>query len=87
MNEDIVTRIFCDVDDFCKALGAYLRSRLLPTDTVKAWFPDSPQRGNHHSLLAVVAAYGLLSSKSDWHWRLCQNPQKCSNFHEMADEK
>ena len=41
MNEDIITRIFCDVDDFCKALEAHLRSRLLPTDTRKAWFPCS----------------------------------------------
>ena len=39
MNEDIITRIFCDVDDFCKALEAHLRSHLLPTDTRKAWFP------------------------------------------------
>jgi len=28
MNEDIITRIFCDVDDFCKALEAHLRACL-----------------------------------------------------------
>jgi len=39
MNEDIITRIFCEVDDFCNALEAYLKSRPLPTDTGKAWFP------------------------------------------------
>ena len=32
MNEDIITRIFCDVDGFCKVLEACLRSRLLPTN-------------------------------------------------------
>ena len=37
-----ITRISCDIDGFCKALEAYLRSRLLlPTDTVKARFPGS----------------------------------------------
>ena len=32
MNEDIITRIFCDVEGFYKALEACFRSRLLPTD-------------------------------------------------------
>jgi len=37
MNEDIITGIFCIDDDFYNALEAYLRSRLLPMDTGKAW--------------------------------------------------
>jgi hypothetical protein len=30
MNEDSVTKIYCDVDDFCKALEGYCRTHLLP---------------------------------------------------------
>jgi hypothetical protein len=39
LNDDIITRIFCDVDDFCKALEAYCKSHLLPSSTGNAWFP------------------------------------------------
>jgi hypothetical protein len=40
MNEKIITGIFCVVDDFCKALEAYCREYMLPSDTNKAWFPE-----------------------------------------------
>jgi len=41
MNEDSITRIYCDVDDFCKALEGYCRSRLLPGGKAPKWFPAS----------------------------------------------
>ena len=41
MNEDSITRIYCDVDDFCKALEGYCKSRLLPHDKAPKWFPAS----------------------------------------------
>ena len=41
MNEDIITGIYCDVDDFCKALEGYCKSRLLPGDKAPKWFPAS----------------------------------------------
>jgi hypothetical protein len=34
MNEDSITSIYCDVDDFCKAHS-------LPGDEKRAWFPES----------------------------------------------
>ena len=42
MNEDSITEIFCDVDDFCKALENYCKSRLLPEGgKAPKWFPAS----------------------------------------------
>jgi hypothetical protein len=38
MNEDSITRIFCDADDFSKAFEANYASHLLPSGTGKAWF-------------------------------------------------
>ena len=39
MDEDIITGIFCDVDDFCAALEKYVKARLLPNEQAGAWFP------------------------------------------------
>ena len=41
MNEDSITEIYCVVDDFCKALEAYCKSRLLPGEKKPKWFPAS----------------------------------------------
>jgi hypothetical protein len=41
MNEDSITSIYCDVDDFCKALDGYYRARLLPGGKTPKWFPAS----------------------------------------------
>jgi hypothetical protein len=41
MNEDIITTIYCDVDDFCKALERYCKTHLLPSGKVPKWFPAS----------------------------------------------
>jgi hypothetical protein len=41
MDEDTITTIYCDVDDFCKALEAYCKAHSLPGDENRAWFPAS----------------------------------------------
>jgi len=41
MNENSITRIYCDVDDFCKALESYCRTHLLPSGKAPKWFPAS----------------------------------------------
>jgi hypothetical protein len=39
MNEDSITRIYCDVDDVCKALEGYCKTRFLPCRKAPKWFP------------------------------------------------
>jgi len=41
MNEDSITRIYCNVDGFCKALEGYCRAHLLPGGKAPKWFPAS----------------------------------------------
>jgi hypothetical protein len=39
MDENIITRIYCDVDDFCKSFEEYCKSRHLPNGKATKWFP------------------------------------------------
>ena len=41
MDEEDITEIYCDVDDFCKALEGYCKARLLPQEKPPKWFPAS----------------------------------------------
>ena len=41
MNEDSIIGIYCDVDDFCKALEGYCKTHLLPCGKAAKWFPAS----------------------------------------------
>ncbi|MDR0684907.1 MAG: IS982 family transposase [Spirochaetaceae bacterium] len=41
MNEDTITKIYCDVDDFCKALEDYCKTHCLPGAPKNSWFPAS----------------------------------------------
>jgi hypothetical protein len=41
MDEDSVTRIYCDADGFCKALEGYCKTHLLPGRKAPKWFPAS----------------------------------------------
>ena len=41
MDNDSITRIYCDVDDFCKALEGYCKTHLLPCGKAAKWFPAS----------------------------------------------
>ena len=44
MDEDIITGIFCDVDDFCAALEKYVKARLLPDEQAGRGFPKAAWR-------------------------------------------
>ena len=57
MNEDIITKIYCDVDDFCKALESYCNSRLVPTLGKKKpkWFPAS--RLSLSEVMTIIVLY------------------------------
>ena len=41
MDNDSITRIYCDVDDFCKALKCFCKSHLLANGKIPKWFPSS----------------------------------------------
>lgn len=41
MDEDSITIIYCDVDDFCKRLESYCKTHLLPGGKAPKWFPAS----------------------------------------------
>jgi len=41
MNEDSITRIFCDVDDFCRAFQGHIKSRMLSNEQAGARLPAS----------------------------------------------
>ena len=43
MDEDIITRIYCDVDDFCITLERYCKGQLLPGEKKAKWFPACRQ--------------------------------------------
>jgi hypothetical protein len=57
MNEDIITGIYCDVDDFCKALKAYCNNHLLPGGKTPKWFPAS--RMSLSGVIAVILLFHL----------------------------
>jgi len=60
MDEDIITRIFCDIDDFCVALEKYVKARLLPNEQAGAWFPES--RMALSEIIAILSPYCSISS-------------------------
>ena len=51
MNEDSITRIYCDVDDFCKAIEGYCKSRLLLGLKKPKWFTASRMKN-------IIDGYG-----------------------------
>jgi hypothetical protein len=57
MNEDIITRIYCDVDDFCTALEDYCKSSLLPSDKAAKWFPAS--RLSLSEVMTIIVLFHL----------------------------
>jgi hypothetical protein len=57
MNEDSITRIYCDVDDFCKALERYCKSHLLPDGKIPKWFPAS--RLSLSEVMAIIVLFHL----------------------------
>jgi hypothetical protein len=57
MNEDSITGIYCDVDDFCKALEGYCKSRLLPHDKAPNRFPAG--RLSLSEVMTVIVLFHL----------------------------
>jgi hypothetical protein len=57
MDEDIITGIYCDVDDFCKALERYCKSRLLPGGKKPNRFPAS--RMSLSEVMTVIVLFHL----------------------------
>jgi hypothetical protein len=41
MDEESITGIHCDVDDFCRAHEGYCKARLLAEGKKRKWFPAS----------------------------------------------
>ena len=60
MDKDIITGIFCDVDDFCAALEKYAKARLLPDEQAGAWFPES------RMALSEIMAIAILFHSSEY---------------------
>jgi hypothetical protein len=57
MNEDSITRIYCDVDDFCKAFESYSRTHFLPGGKAPKWFPAS--RLSLSEVMAIIVLFHL----------------------------
>ena len=57
MNEDSITKIYCDVDDFCKTLEGYFKSRLLPGGKKPKWFPAS--RLSLSEVMTIIVLFHL----------------------------
>jgi hypothetical protein len=58
MNDDSITSIYCDVDDFCKALERYCKSYLLPHGKPPKWFPAS--RLSLREVMTIILLFILL---------------------------
>ncbi|MDR3115360.1 MAG: IS982 family transposase [Treponema sp.] len=68
MNNDGITRIFCDVDDFCTKLEGYCKTHLLPTDTGGAWFPYS--RLTLSEVMTIAILFHLSGSRCfKWYYK------------------
>jgi hypothetical protein len=57
MNADIITGIYCEVDDFCKALESYCTSHSLPSGKRMKWFPAS--RLSLSEVLSIIVLFHL----------------------------
>ena len=57
MDGDSITGIYCDVDDFCKALEGYCKARLLPGGKAPKWFPAS--RMSLSEVMTVILLFHL----------------------------
>jgi hypothetical protein len=57
MNEDSITRIYCDVDDFCKDFQRYCKSHFLPGEKNQKWFPAS--RLSLSEVMTIIVLFHL----------------------------
>jgi hypothetical protein len=74
MNDDSITRIFCDdAGDFCTMFERYGKNRLLPSDTGGAWFPRS--RLALSEVMTIVILFhlsGYRCFKGDYREYVCE---------------
>jgi hypothetical protein len=69
MNEDIITGIYCDVDDFCKAFKEYCNAHLLPGGKAPKWFPAS--RMSLSGVTAVILLFHLSGCRCfKWYYKM-----------------
>ena len=72
-DEDIITSIYCDVDDFCKALEGYCKGRSLPGKKAQKWFPASSLSASE--VLAIIIIFHLSGYRCfKWYYKryICQ---------------
>jgi hypothetical protein len=77
MNEDSITNIYCDVDDFCKALEGYCRAHLLPGGKRSKWFPAS--RLSLSGVMTIILLFhlsGYRCFKRYYHRYVCAKMQE-----------
>jgi hypothetical protein len=80
MNDDIITRIFCDVDDFCIRLERYCKARLLPpSGTGGRWFPQG--RLTLSEVMTIVILFHLSGYRCfKWYYQDCVSKQLSGYF-------
>jgi hypothetical protein len=70
MNEDSITRIYCDVDDFCTALEGYCKTHLLPGGKAPKWFPSG--RLSLSEVMAIIVLFHLSGYRCfKWYYQRC----------------
>jgi hypothetical protein len=70
MDEDTITRIYCDVDDFCKAFDAAYKAHSLPGDKKGAWFPASRQ--SISEVMTIMLLFHLSGYRCfKWYYQRC----------------
>jgi hypothetical protein len=71
MDNDSITRIFCDAGDFCAGLERYCKARLLPpSGTGGRWFPRS--RLTPGEVMTIVILFHLGGCRCfKWYYREC----------------
>jgi hypothetical protein len=70
MNEDTITRIYCDVDDFRKAFEAYCKAHSLPGAQRSSWFPAS--RLSLREVMTIILLFHLSGYRCfKWYYQRC----------------
>ena len=79
MNEDSITRIYCDVDDFCMKLEGYCKMYLLPGGKTPKWFPAS--RFSLSEVMTIILLFHLSGYRCfKWYYQNCVCEQMVNYF-------
>jgi hypothetical protein len=74
MDEDSITRIYGDVDDFCTALQGYCNARLLGGGKASKWFPAS--RLSLSEVMTIIVLFHLSGYRCfKWYYQKCVRVQ------------